>query len=43
MDSITLIIGVIAGAILGIAIPKAFKKESDPMDQSNQFITKLNY
>jgi len=33
MDSLTLIIGIIAGAILGIAILKAFKKEPSKEEQ----------
>lgn len=42
MDSITLIIiGIIAGAILGIAVLKAFKKESDPEEQMAKILPEI--
>ncbi|MBU3924898.1 YhcB family protein, partial [Patescibacteria group bacterium] len=41
MDSITLIIGVIAGAILGIVILKAFKKEPSQEDQMKKILPEM--
>jgi len=41
MDSITLIIGIVAGAILGIAILKLFKKESDQDDQLTKILPEI--